>query len=235
MATTFLTMGGGGFSMNDGASAFDRYLLEISGVANPTVCFIGTASGDAAGYIEKFTDAFDSLGVTSSYLSLFQRDAKPIAEHMDEADIVYVGGGSTYNLLALWRLHGLDQVLKDRMAARPVVLSGISAGALCWYEGGITDSFGPVYQPMADGLGFLPGSASPHFDGEATRRPVYFEAVRSGVLGNGHAIDDYAAVEWRDGELVGCVAEQPNRGVSYLRLDGDVVNEERLPVRLLTS
>ena len=184
--TTYVTMGGGGFSMNDGASAFDRYIVELSGRQSPRVCFVGTASGDAESYIENFHASFGGLGVPTTHLSLFQRDEVPIAEHLDRADILYVGGGSTYNLLALWRLHG-----------------------------------------------WLPGSACPHFDGEAARRPVYLDAISGGILPDGLAIDDYAAVEFQDGKLVRCLAEREGAGVTRIVRSGDGVVEEQLAVTYL--
>jgi dipeptidase E len=146
-------------------------------------------------------------------------------------DVVYVGGGSTANLLVVWRLHGLDRALRAAYGAG-VVLAGISAGMNCWFEASVTDSFGPELAGLPDGLGFLPGSACPHYDGEALRRPVYHRLVAEGFPG-GYAADEGAALVFADGELSEVVASRPGvQGYRVALVDGEVV-EEPIPARLL--
>lgn len=211
MRGTVLALGGGGFSMSDdGASALDDALLELTDVVKPRICFVPTASGDAEGYVRRFEAAFAGRAETS-VLSLFgrqpwgYRDSRMLLDQ----DAVYVGGGSTANLLALWRLHGLPAILRDA-AAQGTVLSGISAGMNCWFESSSTDSFGEL-APLTDGLGLLAGSACPHYRGEAERRDRYLAWVADGVLGDGWAVDDGAALLFRDGELVEAPDERSER------------------------
>lgn len=135
-------------------------------------------------------------------------NAHESVKRLDEADVVYVGGGSTANMLALWKVHRVDRVL-TRMASgsKDVVLAGISAGGACWYEGCLTDSFGD-YRPWFHGLGLLKGSFCPHWDGESTRQPLYTDAIADGLLPPGWAVDNGAGIHWQDGELVGAIAER---------------------------
>ncbi|MEN8706491.1 MAG: peptidase E [Nocardioides marinisabuli] len=252
MTGTILTMGGGGFSMADDRSVpapLDDFLLALvespRGAGGlPRVCFVGTASGDAAGYAEGFETAFRGRAETS-VLPLFYYDQIPggdLRAHVLAQDVVYVGGGSTANLLALWRLHGLDEVLREAAAAG-TVLAGISAGMNCWYEGSVTDSYGPL-AALPDGLGLLPGSACPHYDGEAERRPTYLDLVGTGALPTGYAAHDGVALLWRDGELVEAVSERQGAGAYRVHRAGDALDtgdaveslevaESPLEVRLL--
>jgi peptidase E len=229
MRGTVVTLGGGGFSMSeDGSSAIDDYLLELTGRSRPKVCFVGTASGDAASYRDRFFAAFDGCARTSA-LVLFGQSTHDYVppEHALEQDLIYVGGGSTANLLALWRLHGLDTVLATA-AASGTVLAGISAGMNCWFEASVTDSFGPL-APLHDGLGMLPGSACPHYFGEEGRAERFTEWVGAGVLPAGHAADDHVALVWRDGALVEAIGEQPGRQAFAVTAEG----ERELAVRRL--
>ena len=217
---------------DDGRSAIDDLLLDLTGVSRPRVCFAPTASGDSLDYRRRFEEAFAGRARTS-VLSLF---GSPPDDYRDpgilhEQDVVYVGGGSTANLLAVWRLHGLPEILRD--AARSgTVLAGISAGMNCWFEQSSTDSFGPL-APLRDGLGFLPGSACPHYLGEPGRRDLYRGWVRSGELADGYAADDFTALVFRDGALTDAVGERPARTAFRVRRDGDDVVEEPIEVRRL--
>ena len=234
MIGTILAMGGGGFSMSDdGTSAIDDYLLDLTGTARPRVCFVPTASGDADGYSQRFEAAFAGRAETS-VLSLFchqpwgYSDPKMLLEQ----DVVYVGGGSTANLLAVWLRHDLSHLLREA-AANGTVLAGISAGMNCWFESSSTDSFGPL-APLADGLGFVRGSACPHYLGEPGRREKYLGWVGSGALDDGYAVDDFAAILLREGALVEAVAERPGRPVYRVERHGEAAVEVEVPVRTLT-
>ena len=236
---TIVTLGGGGFSMPDVAGArgplLDDFLLALTGTARPRVCFVGTASGDAAGYADRFEAAFAGRAETS-VLALFgseRQNAIPLdaLDRVVEQDVIYVGGGSTANLLALWRLHRLDELLA-RAAARGTVLAGISAGMNCWFQGSSTDSFGPL-APLPDGLGFLPGSACPHYLGEPLRRASYRRMVATGELPDGWAVDDGVALLWRDGRLVEAVGERPDGAAYRVTRRGDTAVETPLAVRFL--
>jgi peptidase E len=227
--TTIVTLGGGGFSMSeDGSSLIDDHLLELTGKERPRVCFIGTASGDSAAYRERFFDAFGTRTEASALVLFAQatHDYVP-PEHALEQDLIYVGGGSTANLLALWRLHDLDDVLR-RAGAQGTVLAGISAGMNCWYEASSTDSYGPL-APLRDGLGLLPGSACPHYFGEPGRAERFRAWIADGSLPPGHAADDHVALVWRDGVLTEAISERPGGQAFAVTAEG----ETPLPVRRL--
>lgn len=230
---TILTLGGGGFSMSeDGSSLLDDFLLSLTGKERPKVCFVPTASGDSADYTERFLKAFEGRAETS-VLSLFCHDPWGYGDPamVLDQDVVYVGGGSTANLLAVWRLHGLDERLREA-AANGTVLAGISAGMNCWYEGSSTDSFGPL-RALPDGLGFLPGSACPHYFGEPERQSAYHQMVGSGELPGGHAADDGVALLWREGTLVEAVSERAGGRAFRVERTADGVTETPLVVGYL--
>lgn len=234
MEGTVVALGGGGFSMSeDGTSALDDHLLELTGRNTPKVCFVPTASGDGFDYSRRFEAAFEGRAETS-VLSLFGnwRTGYADPKMLLDQDLIYVGGGSTANLLAIWRLHGLPGALQHA-AANGTILAGISAGMNCWFEASSTDSFGPL-APLNDGLGFLPGSACPHYLGEPGRRELYRGWVGSGELPGGYAVDDHAALVFRDGQFVEAIGEQPDRPVFRVeRGDGTEAVEHPVPVRLL--
>jgi peptidase E len=148
-------------------------------------------------------------------------------------DVIFVGGGSVANMLAVWRVHGLDQVMRAAWQAG-IVLAGVSAGAICWFSGGTTDSFGPVLRPFTDGLGILAGSYCPHYDSEPARRPLFQSLVAGGLLPAGIACDDGAAAHFRDDVLAEIVADRAGAG-GYLvePAEGGRFTERRLDVRLL--
>ncbi|MFC7876373.1 Type 1 glutamine amidotransferase-like domain-containing protein [Isoptericola sp. NPDC057391] len=230
---TMLALGGGGFSMSDdGTSAIDDHLLDLTGKGTPKVCFVPTASGDDNGYARRFEEAFAGRAETS-VLSLFCHEPWGYVDPtmLLEQDVVYVGGGSTANLLDVWRRHGLPAILAEATAAG-TVLAGISAGMNCWFEASSTDSFGPL-APLDDGLGFLPGSACPHYLGEADRRESYLGWVATGTLPEGYAVDEYAALRFVDGVPVEAVSEQPGRPVLRVERDGDGAREVPFDVRRL--
>ena len=201
-------------------------------VERPRVCFLATASGDAEGYIEGFHAAFDAKA-KATHLALFERTVEAVEPYLLAQDLVYVGGGNTMNMLAVWRLHGVDRALRSAYDAG-VVMAGLSAGSLCWFEGGTTDSFGPTLRPIRDGLGFLAGSHCPHYDGEPGRRPIYQSLVASGELPPGYAADDGAALVFRDGILHAVVSSRPSAAAYRVEPgpDGTAV-ETRLETRYL--
>lgn len=225
-----LAMGGGGFSMEPENLALDRHALALTGKERPRVAFVPTASGDADAYVAKFLAAFGSLPCEPSVLSLFRPQHGDLEAFVMAQDLIYVGGGNTYNMLALWRLHGLDAILRKAWEAG-IVLAGISAGALCWFDEGVTDSFGPL-RGMAC-LGFLPGSMTVHYDGEADRRPTLQGLLRSGALGAGFAADDGAALSFEGDRLVEAVSSRPHAKAYRVALEGGEVVEAALPTRCL--
>ncbi|MFW5921155.1 MAG: Type 1 glutamine amidotransferase-like domain-containing protein [Polyangiales bacterium] len=202
-----VAMGGGGFSMEPDNPLLDDWLLGLAARERPRVCFVPTASGDSDGYVTKFYEAFADKPCEPRHLSLFRRRTGDLRALVLSQDIMYVGGGNTANMLAVWRLHGLDAILRDAWE-RGVVLCGLSAGSLCWFEGGVTDSFGRDLHALQDGLGLLEGSHCPHYDGEPERRPSYQRLVTDGTLPGGWAIDDGAAVRFEGTEVAEVVASR---------------------------
>lgn len=221
MTTHVLALGGGGFSMSDdlAATALDRHALALAGVDHPTVCFVPTASGDAASYIERFEAAYAPLGCATRVLRLFADGAQSVARTLAGVDVLMVGGGSTVNLVALWEIHGVTRELRRLTAERNLVLAGLSAGANCWFDGCTTDAFGPEVVPWRGGTGFVAGSFCPHADGEA-RVGGYAAAVASGALPAGWAADDGAAVHVVDGEVRAHLAERPGARTYCVEPDG---------------
>lgn len=216
-------LGGGGFSMEPDNPALDDYLLSLArgGGGRPKVCFVPTASGDAADYVRTFEESLSGRAETS-VLRLFTREVLDLRSFLMAQDVVYVGGGSTANLLAVWRLHGLPEILADA-ADEGTVLAGISAGMNCWFEASVTDSFGPGLAPLRDGLGFVRGSACPHYDGEELRAGTYRALVADGFPG-GVAADDGCGLLFEDGELADVVASRPGAdGYRVELVDGEVV------------
>ncbi len=207
-----IPMGGGGFSDDPDDPRLDDHILAIAraarGRSRPRVCFLATASGDASNYVEKFYTAFTSRA-EASHLALFDRTVADIDAFLLDQDVVYVGGGNTENMLAIWRVHGVDRALRGAWQAG-VILTGLSAGSLCWFETGTTDSFGRGLAALSGGLGFLPGSHSPHYDSEPERRPAYQRLIAEGIMPAGYAADDRAALVFRDERLAEVVSTRPD-------------------------
>lgn len=217
-------MGGGGFMMED-ASPLDELMLSLSRKRRPRVCLLATPLGDKPDVIVRFYEAFCARACEPSHLPLFGAPVTP-ADHLARQDVVYVSGGNTANALAVWRLHGVDCALREAWE-RGAVVGGLSAGANCWFECSVTDSFGPQLEPLHDGLGILPGSFCPHYDGEKRRRAVYTALVRGGFP-PGYAADDGAALVFENRELREVVASRPYAGAYRVGPEGEVALEARL-------
>ncbi|MDB5321936.1 MAG: peptidase [Phycisphaerales bacterium] len=226
-----VAMGGGGFSMEPENPLLDDFILRLTGKRRPRVCFVGTASGDADGYAERFHAAFGNDRALASHLGLFRRTQVDLRAYLMGQDVIYVGGGNTANMLAVWRVHGMDAILRRAWAAG-VVMCGVSAGALCWFGGGVTDSYGPL-AALDDGLGLLPGSMCPHYDGEAQRRPTYQALVRRGQLAAGYAADDGAGLHFVGRRLAEVVTSRREAAGYRVERVGRRAVETRLEGRYL--
>lgn len=226
-----VAMGGGGFSMEPENPLLDDFVLSLTGKARPVVCFLPTASGDSSDYLVNFYRAFAGRAEATD-LALFRRSARDVGAVLRAADVIYVGGGNTASMLAIWRRHGVDQALRDAWAGG-VVLAGVSAGAVCWFQAGVTDSFGPELASLDDCLGLVAGSFCPHYDGETARRPAFHRLIGAG-LPAGHAADDGAALHIRDGDLVEAIASRPGaRAYRVSRTPAGTTTETELPTRYL--
>jgi len=228
-----IAMGGGGFSMEPENLALDRYVLAQTGKERPKICFVGTASGDSQDYIDRFYASLRTLDCEPSHLSLFRGHTAEIQQFVLEQDVIYVGGGNTRNLLVLWKEWGLDLILRTAWE-QGILLAGVSAGSICWFEEGVTDSIPNSLNPLIC-LGFLPGSNCPHYDGEPERRPAYHRLIASGQIGAGWAADDGVALHYVGTELKQIVSSRPNAKAFQVRLsEQGVVEEAVAPVYLLS-
>lgn len=191
-----------------------RYAMELSGRPRPKVCVINTASGDDAGGYLRFYDRLAGSGAEVRHLALF-----PMPNVTDPEDLllsqdaIFVGGGSVANMMAVWRVHGIDEILRKGWHAG-IVLAGSSAGGICWFEGGTTDSFGVRLRPFTDGMAMLSGSFCPHYHSEPERRPLYRRLVADGTLAGGLACDDGSAAHFTDEDLTELVSDRPD-GKAY--------------------
>jgi peptidase E len=195
------------------------YLTALTGRARPRVCVLATAVGDDRAAIEGMRSWFADAGEVS-HLALFpQPNVADPEDLLLSQDLVFVGGGSVANMLAVWRVHELDRIMRAAWQ-HGVVLSGVSAGALCWFEGGTTDSFGPDLRPYSEGIGMLAGSYCPHYDSEPQRRPQYTALVASGTLAPGIACCEGAAAHFTDLTLSALVTGLPTARGYRVEPDG---------------
>jgi len=228
-----IAMGGGGFSMEPDNLALDRYVLAQTGKQRPKICFVPTASGDSPVYIDSFYAAFRTLDCEPTHLSLFRGETPEIASFLLSQDAIYVGGGNTRNMLVIWKEWGVDRILRQAWE-QGIVLAGISAGSLCWFEEGVTDSI-PGSLNALTCMGFLPGSNCPHYDGEADRRPSYHRLLANGDLRAGWACDDGVALHYVGTELHQIISSRPEAKAYQLSLGPDGVQEHTVTPRSLLS
>ncbi len=232
-----VAMGGGGFSVGGVDSQLDDYVLSLVSRSPARVCFLPTAASDSAIYIARFYRAFSGRCIPSDLtlvdppgLPRRPSSSKELPDFVAQHDVFYVGGGNTANLLALWRTHGLDKLLAAAWK-RGAILCGVSAGMICWFEASLTDSFGEVAE-LNDGLGLLPGSACPHYDGESTRRPAYHRALQNGLKA-GVAADDGAALHFVGTELHSAISSRPGARAYRVRCEAGKVVEDPIPTTFL--
>src|SRR5271154_2583341 len=225
-----VAMGGGGFSMEPRNPRLDDFVLSLARrKRRARVCFIGTASGDSDFYIRRFHEAFPPARAAATHLTFFERNVSDLKSFVMEQDVIYVGGGSSANMLAVWRLHGLDKVLRAAWNAG-VVMAGISAGAICWFEDGVTDSFGMPFRALNDGLGLVRGACCPHYDGEKERRAVLHKLIKRGFPST-LALDDGAAAHFVGTRLREVVSSRPKARAFRVELKRGVIVETPIPVR----
>jgi peptidase E len=204
------------------------YAIELAGVSSraPRVCYVGTASGDRPDSIAEFYSAALERGLSPSHLQLFMMpNVDDMRELLLGQDVVWVFGGSVAGLLAMWRLHGVDEIMREARQAG-VVLTGVSAGSICWHLGGTTDSFGPQLRPVTNGLGFVPFSNGVHYDSEPERRPLFQSLIADGTLPAGYATDDGTGVVYRRTEFAEAVRETARRAGRSTG-DGKAVEDAR--------
>lgn len=200
----------------------------------PRICHVGTAHGDSVNGIAGFYRAFAGSDVRASHLELFSMPNVPdLRAHLMAQDVIWVGGGSVANLLAVWRVHRLDEIMRECWEAG-VVLAGVSAGSICWHVGGTTDSFGLDLRPVTNGLALLPYGNGVHYDSEERRRPLLHRLVEDGTLPTSYATDDGVGLVYEGTELVEAVADRA--GVAAYKVEvgaGGRALETRIEPRLL--
>lgn len=207
-----------------------EYAIDLAGVDGraPKVCFMATALGDNPFILRCFYEAAILRGLAPSHLSVFgMPNVEDVTAHLLDQDVVWVWGGSVAGLLAMWSLHGIDTAMRTAWE-QGVVLTGVSAGSICWHVGGTTDSFGPELRPVANGLGLVPYSNGVHYDSEEQRRPLFQGLIADGTLPAGYATDDGVGVLYRGTEFVEAVTELDGKNAYFVERDGDGTARERV-------
>lgn len=217
---------GGMVDLPTGDSLFEAF-LRLTGKPFPVVAYLGTASGDRVGGVEMFVWRCVRLGAVPRVIPLFQR-TPDLGRALDEVDAVFVGGGNTFSMLAVWRAWGLDRILRKRYE-QGVILGGVSAGAICWFAQALTDSWADELRVM-EGLGWLEGCGIPHYRLEAERKPATERFLREGVMSGGLAIDDGAGVLFENEVPRGVISATPEASAYRVRFREGCVVEEPLPV-----
>ncbi|MEO7261846.1 MAG: peptidase E [Jatrophihabitantaceae bacterium] len=214
------------------------YAVELSGVTGraPRVCFLATAMGDNSEQIRGCYDAAVQRGFSPSHLALFPMpNVEDPRELLLSQDVIWVLGGSVAGLLAMWRMHRIDLAMREAWQAG-VVLTGVSAGSICWHSGGTTDSFGPDLRPVTDGLALVPFSNGVHYDSEPQRRPAFQSLIGDGTLAPGYATEDGVGVLYRGSRFIEAVTETAGKTAYYVSRSPDgSVTEQPLDTRLLRA
>jgi dipeptidase E len=225
-----IAIGGGGFYRDPENLGLERYIIQQTGVAQPRVVFVATASAEPDNYLVSFYTTFLKLNCRPSHLSFFKR-TPDLRSCLLNQEVIYVGGGNTKSMLAVWREWGVAEILREAWEAG-IVLTGVSAGAICWFEQGVTDSWADRLRPLHC-LGFLPGSCCPHYDAEVDRRPSLHQFLNNGEIPAGVAIEDWTAVHFNGTELYRVVASKPGAKAYTLRVVDGSVQEVPLAVEYL--
>lgn len=226
-----VALGGGGFSMEPDNPLLDDFILSLTRKRQPKICFVPTASGDSDNYVARFYRAFPPAKCSPTHLPLFSPPIPNLTRFVCEQDVIYVGGGSSANMLAVWRVHGMDKAI---IAAwrKGVVLCGVSAGGICWFEAGITDSFGSQLAPLRDGLGILKGAFCPHYDGERERRSTLHRELRHNFPLT-LAADDGVGLHFVGTRFAEAVSSRPEAHAYRVHWTDKIVKESLIPARYL--
>ena len=225
-----IAIGGGGFGRNPNHRKIEKYILELTGKEKPNVVFFPTASAENQAYIIQFYKCFTKMSCEPSHVTFFQRTPR-LDSIINKADVIYVGGGNTKSMLAVWQEWKLDKLLL-KAYNNGKILCGVSAGAICWFEQGITDSWASNLNVM-DCLGFLPEMACPHYQEEKDRRPDVHKMLRQGKCGPGWAIDGGAAIHFKNGKYYKSIQFYSDSYVHYVSIKNGVVNEDKKEMYLI--
>ena len=217
-----IAIGGGGFGRSQESNLIEQYILDQTSKKKPKICFIPTATGDLDSYIVNFYSVFTKLKCEPSHVSFFKRTTD-LQAHIQKQDAIFVGGGNTKSMLAVWRDWGLDLILKDAYD-RGVVMSGVSAGAICWFEGGLTDSWASDLK-MMECMNFIPGNCAPHYDEEPERRPATKKFLENKSIDFMYGIEGGAALHFVDEIPNSTIQFKKNKYAYKVTLDGNKINE----------
>ena len=247
-SSQIIALGGGGVGLDKFNLAIDNYKIKASGKKKPKIAFIPTAVGDSAFAIERFYRVFPSERAIASHLPLFSRDQRDLEDYLLNQDIIEVSGGNTANMLSIWEIHGIDKIL-EKAWQNGIVLTGASAGMICWYECSVTDSFGPssslvspglginnrtMLKELKTGLGFLKGSACPHYNGEEDRKPTYEKLIKNKILSDGIALDDYVGAHYINNKLIKLITPKNGSKGYEVSLKNNVVKETIIEPELIS-
>jgi|TARA_B110000438_G_scaffold145219_1_gene139790 aminopeptidase N len=226
MTKQIIAIGGGGFGRNPGQGVIERYILDQAKNKRPNVCFIPTATGDDEAYKVNFYATFSKLACNPVHLDLFKR-TPDLKELIKSQDIIFVGGGNTKSMLAVWKEWGLDILLKEAYESG-TIMSGVSAGAICWFDEGVTDSWSDSLRVM-DCLGFVKGVCCPHFDEESERRPFLHKSIKEKSLESCHAIDGGCALHFIDGKAKEAISFSVGKNSYLIHMKGSNLKEQTYP------
>lgn len=218
MSGHIVACGGGGWSSESGIGRLEDYILGLASGDRPRVCLLPTASGDSDWLIARFYETFSGDLCRPSHQPLFRAHPARLEEHLRDQDVIYVGGGSSANLMAVWAVHRMEPLLR-RAWEGGVVLAGVSAGAICWFATGLTNSLGPDYAPV-QGLGFVEGGFCPHADGDPGRVPALKVLIDEGRMPPSFAVDDDAAIHIAAGAAPRLVPGAAGRGARWIAAGG---------------
>ncbi len=227
MNKQIIAIGGGGFGRNPGEGIIEKYILNQSNTKNPNICFIPTATGDNEAYKNNYYATFTKLDCNPVHLDFFKR-TPDLEDLINEQDVIFVGGGNTKSMLAVWKEWSLDLILHEAYK-NGVVMSGVSAGAICWFEQGITDSWSEDLKVM-DCLGFVKGACCPHYDEEPQRKPSLKTFLSKKVLKSCYAVDGGCALHIKDEKEYRSIAFSKNKKSFHVELKNNQVVEESFPV-----
>jgi len=220
-----ISIGGGGFGRNANHRVIEKYILDQSNAEIPNILFIPTASAEDKSYIVNYYTCFNALNCDPTHLNLFERTPR-LESVINKADIIYVGGGNTKSMLAVWKEWKLDKLLL-KAYNKGTIMAGVSAGAICWFEQGITDSWASNLNVL-DCLGFVKGMCCPHYDSEEDRRPGVHQFLKDGKSKAGYALEDGSAIHLKNEKFYKGLSFFPNADAFYVSLGKNGIDENPL-------
>ena len=225
-----IAIGGGGFGRNPNKPVIEDYIVSLSPAKKPKIAFFPTASAENVQYVVNFYTAFTKLHCTPRDISLFKK-TPDLESVIDESDIIYVGGGNTKSMLAVGREWNLDKLLL-KAYNRGAILCGVSAGAICWFKQGITDSWASNLNVM-DCLDFIPECCCPHYDGEKDRRPSVHDMIKNKKINSCYAIEDGSALHYKNGKFFTSVSFYNNKKTFFVKdSDSGIIEEAVKSIQL---